>query len=66
MIPFRIRRNAGKRLAQKLFHYANAPDVIMLALPRGGIPEKYELAFGAIVFGGIRVLNEDYPGIRSP
>ena len=30
--------DAGKQLAQKLTKYANPPDVIVLALPRGGVP----------------------------
>jgi predicted phosphoribosyltransferase len=41
---FRNRREAGRRLAQKLAHYANRPDVIVLALPRGGMPVAYEVA----------------------
>lgn len=44
MIPFRNRRDAGKKLAQELLHYANRPDVIVLALPRGGVPVAYEVA----------------------
>jgi predicted phosphoribosyltransferase len=31
-------------LAQKLFAYANRPDVAVLALPRGGVPVAYEVA----------------------
>jgi erythromycin esterase-like protein/predicted phosphoribosyltransferase len=41
---FRNRREAGRLLAQKLAHYANRPDVIILALPRGGVPVAYEVA----------------------
>src|SRR5688572_13027732 len=44
MIPFRNRRDGGKKLAQELLHYANRPDVIVLALPRGGVPVAYEVA----------------------
>src|SRR5687768_16539047 len=44
MIRFRDRREAGKRLAGELLHYANHPDVIILALPRGGVPVAYEVA----------------------
>jgi putative phosphoribosyl transferase len=44
MIPFRNRRDAGQKLAQKLVHYADHPDVIVLALPRGGVPVGYEVA----------------------
>jgi len=31
-------------LAQELLHYANRSDVIVLALPRGGVPVAYEVA----------------------
>ena len=41
---FRDRRDAGRFLAQKLAAYANRPDVIVLALPRGGVPVAYEVA----------------------
>jgi predicted phosphoribosyltransferase len=42
--PFRDRREAGRLLAEKLSVYANRPDVIVLALPRGGVPVAYEVA----------------------
>ena len=42
--PFSDRREAGRILADKLKHYANQPDVIVLALPRGGVPVAYEVA----------------------
>jgi putative phosphoribosyl transferase len=41
---FRDRRDAGRRLATELRAYANRPDVIVLALPRGGVPVGYEVA----------------------
>ena len=41
--PFRDRRDAGRLLAEKLSAYANRPDVIVLALPRGGVPVAYEV-----------------------
>src|SRR6195256_3657290 len=41
---FRDRREAGHLLAAKLSAYANRPDVIVLALPRGGVPVAYEVA----------------------
>src|SRR5688500_14224591 len=44
MARFRNRRDAGKKLAQELLHYANRSDVIVLALPRGGVPVAYEVA----------------------
>ena len=41
---FSNRAEAGQYLAQKLRHYANRPDVIVLGLPRGGVPVAYEVA----------------------
>jgi erythromycin esterase-like protein/predicted phosphoribosyltransferase len=41
---FPDRREAGRLLAQKLAPYANRPDVLVLALPRGGVPVAYEVA----------------------
>src|SRR3954465_12008605 len=42
--PFRNRPQAGQRLAQALTRYANRDDVVVLALPRGGVPVAYEVA----------------------
>src|SRR3954447_13216974 len=41
---FRNRHEAGRSLAEKLTAYANRPDVLVLALPRGGVPVAYEIA----------------------
>ncbi|HEY7340207.1 MAG TPA: phosphoribosyltransferase [Ktedonobacterales bacterium] len=41
---FRDRRDAGQALAASLTPYADRPDVIVLALPRGGVPVGYEVA----------------------
>jgi predicted phosphoribosyltransferase len=41
---FRDRREAGRLLATKLTNYASHPDVLVLALPRGGVPVAYEVA----------------------
>jgi predicted phosphoribosyltransferase len=41
---FQDRREAGRLLAEKLGAYANRPDVLVLALPRGGVPVAYEVA----------------------
>src|SRR2546426_11953759 len=41
---FRDRRDAGQQLATKLTAYADRPDVLVLALPRGGVPVAYEVA----------------------
>ena len=82
-MQFSDRSQAGQLLAQKLKHYANNPDVVVLALPRGGVPvgievaralnvpldiivvrklgvpEREELAMGAIATGDVRVLNQE-------
>ncbi len=42
--PFRNRRDAGRMLAAKLDAYAGRDDVIVLGLPRGGVPVAYEVA----------------------
>jgi putative phosphoribosyl transferase len=42
--PFRDRREAGRLLAERLADYAGRPDVLVLALPRGGVPVAYEVA----------------------
>ncbi|MDB4939509.1 MAG: putative phosphoribosyltransferase [Labilithrix sp.] len=38
------RRDAGRRLAGLLAEYAGRKDVVVLALPRGGVPVGYEVA----------------------
>ncbi len=41
---FRDRKDAGRLLAERLAEYANRDDVIVLALPRGGVPVGFEVA----------------------
>jgi putative phosphoribosyl transferase len=41
---FRDRTEAGKYLATKLQSYKDRPDVLVLALPRGGVPVAFEVA----------------------
>lgn len=40
---FRDRAEAGRLLAERLAEYAGRPDVVVLALPRGGVPVAYEV-----------------------
>jgi len=41
---FRDRTDAGQQLAKRLSRFANRSDVVVLALPRGGVPVGYEVA----------------------
>src|SRR6476660_3933626 len=41
---FPNRAEAGRQLAEKLEKYAGRDDVIVLGLPRGGVPVAYEVA----------------------
>jgi putative phosphoribosyl transferase len=41
---FRDRQDAGVQLAAQLLQYANDPTILVLGLPRGGVPVAYEVA----------------------
>ena len=41
---FRDRTEAGQRLATQLAAYAHRPDILVLGLPRGGVPVAFEVA----------------------
>ena len=43
-LPFADRREAGRELATQLTSYKGRDDVVVLALPRGGVPVAYEVA----------------------
>jgi len=43
-VYFRNRIEAGQVLARRLQQYKNQPDVLILGLPRGGVPVAYEVA----------------------
>lgn len=44
MQRYRDRENAGKILANHLQAYTHQPNVIVLGLPRGGVPVAYQIA----------------------
>jgi putative phosphoribosyl transferase len=41
---FQDRADAGRKLAKELSDYTGRPDVIVLGLPRGGVPVAFEVA----------------------
>src|SRR5688572_1047676 len=43
-LPYRDREEAGRALALVLIAYANRPDVLVLGLPRGGVPVAAQVA----------------------
>jgi putative phosphoribosyl transferase len=43
-VAFRDRTDAGRALAGRLVHLAGREDVVVLGLPRGGVPVAYEVA----------------------
>ena len=43
-VIFEDRTDAGRALAERLGAYANRDDVLVLALPRGGVPVAFEVA----------------------
>src|SRR3954449_11375025 len=42
--PYADRRDAGRTLARALHSYSRRDDVVVLALPRGGVPVAFEVA----------------------
>ena len=79
---FHHRKEAGQRLADQLIEFKNQKEVLVLALPRGGVPvafeiakklnlpldiclvrklgvpDRQELAMGAIASNGVRIINQ--------
>jgi len=41
---YRDRRDAGRHLAAQLTQYANRADVVVVGIPRGGVPVAFEVA----------------------
>ncbi|GAX41213.1 hypothetical protein NIES4075_21820 [Tolypothrix sp. NIES-4075] len=55
---FKDRTAAGKLLAGKLVAYANRADVLVLALPRGGVPVAFEVAKALNAFLDVFVVRK--------
>lgn len=71
--PFADRAEAGHVLAEKLEAYAGRDDVIVLALPRGGVPVAYEVATSLgvpmdvfLVRNSAHRATKSWPWARSP
>jgi predicted phosphoribosyltransferase len=63
MNPFTDRREAGRQLARQLAELANRPDVVVLAVPRGGVPVAFEVARALDVPLDVLLVNKVYaPG----
>lgn len=65
VLPYRDRSEAGQVLARELERYRHAPGLLVLALPRGGVPVAYEVthALGAPldVFLVRKIGHPDHP-----
>jgi putative phosphoribosyl transferase len=44
VLPFKHRQQAGRVLADRLIHYRGRPALLVLGLPRGGVPVAWEVA----------------------
>jgi putative phosphoribosyl transferase len=58
---FSDRRAGGRALADVLRNYAGAGDVVVLALPRGGVPVAVEVAMALGAPLGLLLPGEDNP-----
>lgn len=63
---FRDRRDAGRRLAEKFTNYRELKHVLVLALPRGGVPVAYEVARSVNAFLDVYIVRKiGAPGNRE-
>lgn len=51
-LPFTDRTQAGRLLAQALEPYRKHRDLLVLALPRGGVPVAFEVCDGGAACAG--------------
>jgi putative phosphoribosyl transferase len=62
-LPFANRSEAGRMLVRELGAYANQPEVVVLALPRGGVPVAAEVASSLRAPLGIIIVRKlGFPG----
>jgi putative phosphoribosyl transferase len=62
-LPYADRRQAGRVLAQALMHYRGRPNLLVLALPRGGVPVGYEVALALEALLDVFVVRKlGFPG----
>ena len=60
---FRDRHHAGQVLAGKLEHYRGRPNLLVLGLPRGGVPVAFEVAQALDALLDVFVVRKlGYPG----
>ncbi|WP_298722306.1 phosphoribosyltransferase [uncultured Oceanisphaera sp.] len=63
MSSFPNRRAAGQALARLVLHYRNQPGLLVLGLPRGGVPVAFEVALAlAAPLDVLLVRKLGYPG----
>lgn len=63
MSSFPNRRAAGQALARLVQHYRDQPDLLVLGLPRGGVPVAFEVALAlAAPLDVLLVRKLGYPG----
>ena len=63
---FRNRIEAGQLLAGKLMRYDNQPNVIVLGLPRGGVPVAFEVAKALYARSPFQVNSTTFALFRFP
>lgn len=65
-LPFHDRRHAGRVLAERLAAWRGRPDLLVLALPRGGVAVGYEVAHALQAPLDVFVVRKlGYPGYEE-
>jgi putative phosphoribosyl transferase len=62
-LPYKDRSHAGRVLAAQLSNYRGAPDLLVLGLPRGGVPVAHEVALALAAPLDVFIVRKlGYPG----